>query len=143
VTRCLATAGVLLLAGCEGDSVGVCSHTYRDPLLTIARVTDTRTGRAIARVVLRDLTLDGRPIPPSVLVGGGPTVGASATDSAVVCDVRCGFATTPGRYGFTVTAAGYRPAGLVVAAEYARTHLGCPSWSEGSREVTVRLEPAP
>ncbi len=139
--HCLAPLlATLALGACDGLGAGVCEHTYRDPLLVLQTVTDARTGAPITRVAVRDVMFAGQPIRAEDLVHG-PSRNVALDSGGLVCAADCGFATSPGRYRFTVAAQGYQPLVVERDADYARFHGGCPSYSEGSIVMRVQLTP--
>ena len=126
------------LLGCDFAGAGVCSHTYREPVLIVAGVQDVRTGRPIAAVAIDSVTLNAQ----STGVGvAAPAFGVVVDGTGVQCHVTCGFGTSPGQYVMRVSANGYAPKQIAVAATYAQFHGGCPSWNDGGTRVHGSLTP--
>ena len=134
-------ASLALLAGCSGLVGGPCSHTYRDPLLTIATATNSASGVGVARLLLAEFRVNGQPAQPQMVILGDQSERVTLADEVVICDVACAFGTSEGRYEFTVSAPGYRTAAVQVEARYPRFKGGCPSYNAGTNRLDVRLAP--
>lgn len=138
-----ALLAVLALGGCQMPfSAGGCSHTYRDPLIVLAAATDARTGATLPRVSVRDVTFGGQPASLESLLLG-PTRNVVLAPGELVCGADCGFATSPGRYRFTVVAPGYQPLVIERDVDFARFQGGCPSYNAGSYVLRVQLTAEP
>ena len=122
--------------------LGYCYHTFESPVVRVAAVTDARTGAPIRRVVLSDIAINGTRVTDVSRLNRPPvSFGLTSRDSALACEVSCGFGVEEGRYQLVVRAPGYESRALTLAARYARVRGGCPSSSAGSTDVKVTLVP--
>ena len=144
---------LLAVVGCSGCSgagnagvggepnppVGLCIHQFASPVLAISSASDARTGTAFARVTLDQFLIDGVSVSAASLALVSSNVVVDG--SALQCSLPCAFGTTEGGYTFVVSASGYKPADLSVAARYANFTGGCPSSNSGSTRTSVALMP--
>lgn len=137
----LITCCTLLPLGCRELGGGPCVHTYRDPVLAVTAASDGATGARIAPLFVTGVTVRDRSQPVSYLLA--VSFGARAQGDTIVCGVPCGFGTSEGPYSFVVSATGYAPRQVSVDARFARFDGGCPSFNEGSTEVSLSLPRAP
>src|SRR5574341_2557714 len=108
----LAFGGLVVVSGCDRFFAGPCSHTYREPVLFISRVTDALNGGPLSVVYLDSLTFQGalgaaQPILWSPTLESG--VGLSQSGSLVQCAITCAFGSSAGTYRFRLSAPGYVP----------------------------------
>jgi hypothetical protein len=136
---------ILVLSGCDRLSAGPCSHTYREPVLSLTRITDAVTGGALAVVYLDSLTFQGQFGAPQPILWS-PTmelgIGVSQAGERVQCAITCAFGNSDGTYRFRLSATGYVPKRVEVAAAYREFHGGCPSWNDGGTRATFTLAPS-
>ena len=131
---------VAALVSCDISQAGPCVHTYREPVLTIERVSDV-SGRAVAALVLDSLALNGRPVDLRfAAVTTEPAFGVTSDGTTLTCTPPCGFGTEPGRYEFRLAAPGYTPTRVAINASYATFHGGCPSWNDDGTRSALSLQ---
>ena len=148
----IATVGlsVLVLAACGRDGfddeilAGPCVEEYGEPIVLITNVVEAGSGDGIAVVAISDIefgvgTAEHREI-TNPLWGESMNL-TEGEDGALLCEIPCGFGSTPGMYTFTVAAEGYEANEVSVDANYAEWYGGCPSFSDGGTEVEVELMP--
>ena len=130
---------VATLLGCDLP-LGGCSHTYRERILHLTRVTNATTGQPLTTVFLDSLTYQGTvgrefPYMPNPFID----LRVSLEGDSVRCDLACAFGNDPGVYRFRLSAPGYQSKHLEIAADYDEFHGGCPSWNDEGTRVTTTL----
>ena len=119
---------------------GPCYVGYDDPVLTIASATDGVSSAPIAQLTISNISVDGIAIDLRTVTV--PISNAQVTGNSVRCTVPCGFSTQQGTYSATLSAVGYQPAALAVAASYQTvTGGGCPAIYSGGKHTSVILQP--
>ncbi len=142
--RTVQIGSLLGVAACDPElRGGVCIHEYRDPLIVIQQVTDRATGRAIPTVALTGFGLNGRPLVAAQVSLGDASQNVRVRGDTLWCDVRCGFGSSEGNWGFTVSASGYDRLEYRRDVRFRIFKGGCPSYNAGSTELALRLEVAP
>lgn len=133
------------LAGCNmvdepgnTDPVQTCGHNYQEPVLTINYANDEQTGQDVESIVLRNITINGRP-----LIDASNTLISSRNvlvkDGTVVCTLPCAFGTEEGSYRFYVDKPGYAAQYVAVDANYRVYSGGCPSYSDQGLHIGITI----
>jgi hypothetical protein len=142
-----AVLSILVAGACRGDGdvrVGPCTAVFADPLFTVTRVTDARSGLPLARVLVRSVLYNDATTSPEFLTNVANLHPRNVTvlGSALACDGACAFGAANGRYTFTFGAAGYRDTTFTVPdAKHGKVSLGCPVTYAGSIALTLQLTP--
>ena len=117
---------------------GPCVQIATDPILTIATAVDATSGAAITQLTLTDIKVNGTPVLLEFMQHLSST--AKVVGAHVECGIPCGFGESEGTYTATVTADGYNPLSLSVAARYSSSVGGCPNIVSGSTLTSVVLQ---
>ena len=145
LTRCsrylaLGAGMLATILGCD-PALGPCSHSYREPILHVSRVTNAATGQPLATVFLDSLTYQGAAGGEVSWFQDSPVIGVSLEGDRVRCDLACAFGSQTGVYRFRLSASGYHSKRLEVTADFGVFHGGCPSWNDEGTRITAVLLP--
>jgi hypothetical protein len=144
VPRLAAILAFAAVAGCGGSSsdeqlANFCGETeYRDPLLAITSVVNAETRTQLPEVLISGFSVDESPTTPAAIYPGKNT---ASVDGGLRCTVPCGFGIVPGRYGFSVSAVGYKAKVVSTPATFKTKLEGCVTQFSGSTEVSLELTP--
>ncbi|MGH7665269.1 MAG: hypothetical protein ACRENI_13415 [Gemmatimonadaceae bacterium] len=119
-------------------------HTYVEGIVHVVSATDARTGSAIERIAITDVTIDGQQLRDLEydLFASIPVNGIELRGDTPYCTIDCDVGTEPGEWVFTASAPGFNGTETVVDAAYAGgSKTGCMSTAEDGTEVSIVLEP--
>ncbi len=135
-------ASALIFSGCAktDNQVGPCVHTYEDPILHIVSLTNAQSSQTITQFRILEVTKGGYPQDPFLLKASA-SYNVVIEDTALVCNLPCGFGVEAGTYTLHLSAAGYRDTVVSCTAAYAVFHGGCPSSNSGGTEVGFAMQP--
>ncbi len=122
VKAAVVATAILLPFGCTQEEVtkpgaGPCIHEYREPALTIDKITNSVDGSRIERVSIRQLEINGVEI-PSLHHLADSALGMSLAGDTLICTPPCGFGNVTGEYKFVMSADEFVPATILSQAEY-------------------------
>jgi hypothetical protein len=119
-------------------TIGPCMHTYEDPVLHVASVTNAQNGQQVVAFRILEVTRNGMKQQPVFLKIVSYNV--VAYDTTLVCNLPCGFGTDEGVYTLLVSALGYRDTIITVTGKYAVFKGGCPSSNSGGTKFSFRMQ---
>ncbi len=125
------------VSACTDPGAGPCLHSYRDPVLTVARATDAATGEALPQVRLRGFHIDGFEVAAEEL--RRVSFNVSVDDDALLCDAPCGFGSREGTYRFSARTPLHPWQTVQVDARYHEFSPGCPSYDAHGDSVSLEL----
>ncbi|MCL5738613.1 MAG: hypothetical protein M1303_08275 [Bacteroidetes bacterium] len=130
---------VVTQLSCNGNQIGPCVHIYKEPILHIESVQNSKTGAGILTITLTNIMIDT--LEANLLSLIAESKGVAVLDSCLVCNPPCSFGTQGGDYYFKVTATGYRDTVITCHPSYSIVHGGCPSSSDGGLRINIAMEP--
>ena len=145
-SRLLAACIVCFLSACgnggqqqEPQRAGPCIHMYREPVLSIQKITSLPSGATLPVATLSQFTFNGSPITANELVSQSSS-NVVVKSNSLECTTPCGFGTAEGRYEFLTSADLHQSKMTSTMAGYSVFSGGCPSASDVGTDISLDLQ---
>jgi hypothetical protein len=113
----------------------------REAVVNITSVADIASNVRLDEFTVSDFTFDGTEFSAELAIQRIVEPHAVVVDGLLECKSYCGFGTSPGQWGFTVSANGYKPKSYVVDANWGNHETdGCEVWGIFGTQLAVTLE---